>query len=62
MKAIDCKESADYAQHAFGQGNETDARRYVEHLEQRLTSLKGAMASLDYANRKIKENGADASA
>ena len=58
--ATDCKGSADYASYAFKNGNEDDARRYVKNLEENLSRLKGAMASLDYSNRQIAKDGPEA--
>lgn len=58
--ATDCKGSADYASYAFKNGDEEQARRYVKNLEENLSRLRGAMASLDYANRMIAKDGPEA--
>jgi hypothetical protein len=49
--AIDCRDAADYAQHAFNKGNEEAARGHVARLEQNLSRLKAHMAQLDFWHR-----------
>lgn len=55
MSAMDCKEAADYAAYNFDKRNESEARRYVGMLEERVSRLKAELSSLAYANKKIAE-------